>query len=87
MTQLVMVWIALGVVTLALALYRKLLSMREDPYVHVAAGEQRYIPEQIATSRRIGAVDRWGITLTIVTAIFGLGLAGMYLYGVLSHNA
>ena len=84
MTPLVVVWVVLGVVTLALALYRKVLSMREDPYVHVAEGEQRMIPQQVATYRRIGAVDRWGITLTILTAVLGLGLAGLYLYQALT---
>jgi hypothetical protein len=80
MTQLVIVWTVLGAVTLALALYRKILAMREDPYVHLDEGEQRLIPSQVAGFRRIGAVDRWGITLTIVTAVFGLGLAALYLY-------
>lgn len=82
MTQLVAVWVVLGVVTLALALYRKVLMMREDPYVHIDEGEQRMIPQQVATFHRIGTVDRWGITLTIVTAVFGLALAAAYLYQV-----
>ena len=82
MTQLVAVWVVLGVVTLALALYRKVLMMREDPYVHIDEGEQRMIPQQVATFQRIGTVDRWGITLTIITAIFGLVLAIVYLFQV-----
>lgn len=82
MTQLVALWAILGVVTLALALYRKILAMREDPYVHLDEGEQRMIPEQVAGFRRIGTVDHWGITLTIITAVFGLALAGAYLYQV-----
>jgi hypothetical protein len=82
MTQLVFVWAILGAVTLALALYRKVLMLREDPYVHIDEGEQRMIPQQVATFRRITTVDRWGISLTIFTAIFGLVLAGAYLYQV-----
>jgi len=82
MTQLVAAWAVLGVVTLALALYRKILAMREDPYVHIDEGEQRMIPNQVAGFRKIGAVDRWGVTLTIITAIFGLGLAAAYLYQI-----
>lgn len=80
MTQLVVVWAVLGVATLALALYRKFVSMHEDPYVHVSEGEQRLIPEQVKIFRKLGAIDRWGITLTIITAVFGLVLAGVYLY-------
>src|SRR6476660_68231 len=80
MTQLIAVWTVLGVVTLALALYRKILMMREDPYVHLDEGEQRMIPQQVATFKKIDAVDRWGISLTIVTAVFGIALACAYLY-------
>ena len=79
MTALVTLWVALGVATLALALYRKLLAMREDNYVHVSEGEQRYVAQQVATFRKITAVDHWGITLTIITAVLGLGLAVTYL--------
>jgi hypothetical protein len=72
MTAFVIFWAILGVATLALALYRKFVSMREDDYVHLSAGEERLIPQQVATFKKIGAIDKWGITLTIVTAILGL---------------
>ena len=61
-------------------LYRKFVTMREDDYVHLSAGEERPIPQQVATFKRIGAIDRWGITMTIVTVVLGLALAAMYLY-------
>lgn len=87
MTQLVIVWVGLGIVTLGLALYRKVLAMREDPYVHIGSGEERMIPQQVAGFRKIGSVDKWGITMTIITAVLGIVLAVAYLYQVLSHNA
>jgi len=80
MTTFVIFWAILGVATLALALYRKFVTMREDDYLHLAAGEERLIPQQVATFRRIGVIDKWGITMTIVTVILGLALAGLYLY-------
>jgi hypothetical protein len=86
MTQFVIAWMVLGLVTLGLALYRKILSMREDPYVHISSGEQRMIPQQVANFKRIGAVDRWGVTLTILTALLGLALAGAYLYQALKQR-
>jgi hypothetical protein len=86
MTAFVIFWAILGVATLALALYRKFLSMREDDYVHLSAGEERLIPQQVATFKKIGAVDKWGITLTIVTAILGLALAALYLYQAAIRN-
>jgi hypothetical protein len=83
MTQLVLLWIALGVVTLALALYRKILGLRTDPYLHLSAGAQRHTPEQYAGFRRMSIVDRWGITLTIITAVLGIALAALYLWNAL----
>ena len=80
MTAFVIFWAILGFATLALALYRKFVSMREDDYLHLAAGEERLIPQQVATFRKIGSIDRWGVTLTIVTAVLGLALAALYLY-------
>ena len=82
MTAFVIFWTILGVATLGLALYRKLVSMREDDYVHLSAGEERLIPQQVATFRKIGVIDKWGITLTIVTVVFGLALAALYLYQI-----
>ena len=82
MTTFVIFWAILGIATLALALYRKFVSMREDDYVHLSAGEERLIPQQVATFKKIGAIDRWGITMTIVTVVFGLALAALYLYQI-----
>jgi hypothetical protein len=82
MTAFVIFWAILGVATLALALYRKFVSMREDDYVHLSAGEERLIPQQVATFKTIVAIDRWGITMTIVTVVFGLALAALYLYRI-----
>jgi hypothetical protein len=79
-TTFVIFWTILGLATLALALYRKFVSMREDDYLHLSAGEERLIPQQVATFKTIGAIDRWGITMTIVTVVLGLALAALYLY-------
>jgi hypothetical protein len=80
MTAFVIFWAILGLATLALALYRKFVTLREDDYVHLAASEERLIPQQVATFKKIGAIDRWGITLTIVTVALGLVLAAIYVY-------
>lgn len=82
MTALVIFWAILGFATLALALYRKFVSMKEDDYLHLSAGEERLIPQQVAIFRKIGSIDRWGITMTIITVLLGLALAAFYLYRV-----
>jgi hypothetical protein len=79
-TAFVIFWAILGLATLALALYRKFVSMREDDYLHLSAGEERLIPQQVATFRKLGAIDRWGVTMTIVTLALGLALAILYIY-------
>jgi hypothetical protein len=80
MFTLVMIWVVLGCVTLSLALYRHLVTMREENYVHLAAGEERHIPEQVAMAHKMEVIDHWGKSLTIVTIIVGLALAIVYLY-------
>ena len=72
----------LGIATLALALYRIILALHEDDYVHLAAGEERLIPGQVAAFRKLGLIDRWGMTLTVATVMFGMALAAFYLYQV-----
>ena len=80
MTAFVIFWAILGTATLALALYRKFVSMREDDYLHLAAAEERLIPQQVSTFHKLGVIDMWGVSLTIVTVVLGLGMAAMYLY-------
>jgi hypothetical protein len=80
MTPFVILWAVLGFGTLALALYRKFVSMKEDDYLHLSAGEEHLIPQQVATFRKLGTIDCWGVPMTIVTVAFGLVLAVFYLY-------
>ena len=82
MIPLVVFWAILGLATLALALYRIILALHEDDYVHLAAGEERLIPGQVAAFRKLGLIDRWGVILTVATVLFGLLLGASYLYQV-----
>jgi hypothetical protein len=82
MTPFVVLWAVLGLFTLGLALYRIILALHEDDCVHLVAAEQRLIPHQLAVFHKIGLVDRWGITLTIVTVVFGFALGAFYIYQV-----
>jgi len=80
MTPLLVLWCALAVVTAGLALYRKFVSNKEDDMVHIAAGEEKLIPKQVELAHKMDAIDKWGKTLTVATAVFGLLLAAAYLY-------
>jgi hypothetical protein len=74
-------WSILAVGVLALALYRKLITIHgDDEFVHLGAGEETLIPHQVALGRRLEFIDRWGKFLTICTAAFGLLIAAVFLF-------
>lgn len=82
LTPLMFIWTAFAAVTLGLALYRKVISAHEHDIVHLAASEAAEIPKQEALAARLGVIDKWGKTLTVVTLVFGLALGSVYLYGI-----
>jgi len=82
LTPFIVMWTAIVAVTLGLALYRKLISAHENDIVHLAASEAAEIPKQEALAARLGVIDKWGKTLTVVTLVFGLALGSVYLYGI-----
>ena len=83
----VVVWVGLGVVTLALALYRKVLSSSESDVVHLGAGEEREIPKQVALAGKLASIDRWGKGLTVVVVAVGICLGVAYLYAAFRDPA
>jgi hypothetical protein len=82
-TTLVVLFLALTVLTMGLALYRKLLSMHEDDYIHLSPGQERLIPLQRTMVRKMHSIDVWGEVLTGVTLFAGLVLGEYYLYHAL----
>jgi hypothetical protein len=75
------IWAVFGMAVLALALYRKILTFHgDDEFVHLSDGEQRLIPQQLARGHKLEIIDRWGKTLTIVTAAFGLLIVATVLF-------
>jgi hypothetical protein len=87
LTPAVMIWAVLAIATLGLALYRKLVSAREEDLVHLGPGEERQIPGQIALATKLEGIYRWGKILTVITIAIGLAVAALYLYQAwLVHN-
>jgi hypothetical protein len=80
MTPFVMAWVVLGIATLGLALYRKLISANENDVVHLAASEDSQISGQVALARKLETIDRWGKTLTIITVAIGVAIGLAYMY-------
>jgi hypothetical protein len=75
----VIAWLVLGVCVGALAIYRKFLANREDDMVHLVSGESK-VSSQITMAERLQKIDFWGKTLTIVLAVYGLALLGIFIY-------
>lgn len=77
----VAIWAVIGITVLALALYRKILTFHgDDEFVHLTEGEQRLIPHQVALGHRLELIDRWGKTLTVITAAYGLAIVAVVLF-------
>jgi hypothetical protein len=84
-TPFVIAWVALGVATAGLALYRKLLTMKEDDYIHIEDWRAPEVTKQEVAARRFHSIDRLGETLTITTVAAGVCLAVAYAAVALLH--
>jgi hypothetical protein len=72
-------WIAFGLVVLGLALYRKSVVSKEQDWVHLAAGEEQMVGQQVELAQRLKVIDRWGIWLTVVLALYGLVIGSIFI--------
>jgi hypothetical protein len=73
-------WIALASAVLILAVYRHRLSSQEDDTLHVSDPQASQITKQALAAHRIEVIDRWGKTLTLIGAVYGLLLGAAYFY-------
>ena len=76
------IWAIMTATVLVLAIYRKVVAADEDDLVHVADGEEHLIGKQKIVAQKLDAIDHWGKSLTVVVLVYGLALAGWYLYQV-----
>lgn len=72
-------WGVLAIVVVFLIIYRKQVSSREDDSIHL---EGSISTDQVSLAHRLALIDRWGKTLTVVVALYGVALAAIYLYQV-----
>ena len=77
----IVLWSGLAVAVLGLALYRKLQTIHgDDEFVHLAEGEEKMIPHQVALGNKLDFIDRWGKILTVCCVVFGILIAAVFLY-------
>jgi len=72
-------WGVLAIIVVSLIVYRRSVTSREDDSIHL---EGSVPAEQMALAHRVEMIDKWGKTLTIVVAVYGVALAAIYLYQV-----
>lgn len=87
LTPYISVWVVMAVGVLALALYRMTVAHHEDDTLHIGEKEAHLVVEQTRVFKRIEAIDWWGKLLTVIAVIYGLVLAGVYLYHVWLESA
>lgn len=73
-------WAVAALATAGLALYRKLIAMNEDDYIHLAPGAERFAAKQVALAGKLDAIDRLGKILTVITVVAGVAIGAAYLY-------
>jgi hypothetical protein len=86
-TPYLAIWSFFAATVIVLAIYRKMLSTREDDCLHVSEGGMKLIPGQIAHAQKIEVIEKWGKSLTAVVLFAGLVLASIYFYGVFQAGA
>ena len=73
-------WAVLVVVVICLALYRRMITIHEDNFLHLDKGEASQASNQIAIWHKLDIVDRIGKALTAVAAVSGMALVALYIY-------
>jgi hypothetical protein len=75
----IVVWVVLGIIVAVLAISRMRLAKREDASLDIFESE-RQAGQQKEMTKKIAKIDRWGQVLTIVLVLYGIILAGIYIY-------
>lgn len=80
-------WIPLAVVVAVLAIYRNMMASHEDETIHVLESDAAQVTTQVKLSHKLELIERWGKILTVVVVVYGLFIAGMYLYNIWQQGA
>jgi hypothetical protein len=80
-------WIPLAVIVLVLAIYRNIVASHEDETIHVLESDAPAVTAQVNLSRKLQVIERWGKIFTVVVVVYGLAIAGMYLYFIWQQGA
>jgi hypothetical protein len=80
MFTLWIVWAALTLFVITLAVVRKFTARNEDDLVHLSGAADAVISQQFQVANKLDKIDTWGKRLTVVDAVFGFVLVVVSLY-------
>jgi hypothetical protein len=76
----VVLWAVLALAVLGLIVYRRIVAAGEDDMIHIGDAAGSVTSQQVSVSQKLDQIDRWGKMLTVTTVVFGVVLAGIYVY-------
>jgi hypothetical protein len=77
-TPFLVLWGLMALSVLVLIIVRRQVAQQEDDSLHVMNAEAA--PHQVAVAHKLETIDKWGKTLTILTVVAGIAIAGVYFY-------
>jgi hypothetical protein len=78
---LLILWGVLAMTVLVLFIWRKAVARNEDDNLHVMAGAAaQQSAQQASVAQKLEIIDKWGKIATVVTLVYGLVVAGLYVY-------
>ena len=77
----------MAAVIIVLIIYRKNIADAEDDSLHVQEAETGALAHQAVIAKKLEVVDRWGKLVTVLAILYGLFLAGLYVYNLWNESA
>lgn len=78
MFTLFVIWAVLAVIVAGLVVMRRVAAQKEDYDLHL--DQARISGQQATLAKTIDVIDKWGIVMTVIIAVYGAVLLGAYLY-------
>jgi hypothetical protein len=72
--------VVMMVATAVIAVYRWIVAHHEDDFLHIQDPSGELVANQRQTARSLTRVDHIGIGLTVVTALYAVGLVFAFIY-------
>ena len=76
----VVLWAVLASAVISLIVYRRVVAAGEDDMIHISDAAGSVTSQQVTVAQKLDQIDKWGKTLTVITAVFGIVLVGIYVY-------